>query len=123
MHLSYGLCLLLPYLSNGGTDRGLPISCFLNYVPDSRQGLGEHYLENIWLSSSGGGIGGYWGDIRSQDQSTSKGNKTTGVIPFMHVVDSQMVAFQSRLNKTRFICKLYGHITSRNYRVYRNEKA
>jgi|TARA_Y100000296_G_scaffold78225_1_gene100650 ribonucleoside-diphosphate reductase alpha chain len=82
-----------PILSNGGTNRGLPISCFLNYVPDSREGLGEHYLENIWLSSSGGGIGGYWGDIRSQDQSTSKGNKTTGVIPFMHVVDSQMVAF------------------------------
>ncbi len=82
-----------PVLSNGGTDRGLPISCFLNYVPDSREGLSEHYAENIWLSSSGGGIGGYWGDIRSQDQSTSKGNKTTGVIPFMHVVDSQMVAF------------------------------
>ena len=82
-----------PLLSNGGTDRGLPISCFLNYVPDSRTGLSEHYTENIWLSSMGGGIGGYWGHIRSQGQSTSKGNKTTGVIPFMHVVDSQMVAF------------------------------
>ena len=82
-----------PLLSNGGTDRGLPISCFLNYVPDSREGLAEHYTENIWLSSMGGGIGGYWGHIRSQGQSTSKGNKTTGVIPFMHVVDSQMVAF------------------------------
>ena len=82
-----------PLLSNGGTDRGLPISCFLNYVPDSRPGLAEHYTENIWLSSMGGGIGGYWGHIRSQGQSTSKGNKTTGVIPFMHVVDSQMVAF------------------------------
>ena len=82
-----------PLLSNGGTDRGLPISCFLNYVPDSRAGLSEHYTENIWLSSMGGGIGGYWGHIRSQGQSTSKGNKTTGVIPFMHVVDSQMVAF------------------------------
>ena len=82
-----------PLLSNGGTDRGLPISCFLNYVPDSRTGLADHYTENIWLSSMGGGIGGYWGHIRSQGQSTSKGNKTTGVIPFMHVVDSQMVAF------------------------------
>ena len=82
-----------PLLSNGGTDRGLPISCFLNYVPDSREGLAAHYTENIWLSSMGGGIGGYWGHIRSQGQSTSKGNKTTGVIPFMHVVDSQMVAF------------------------------
>ena len=82
-----------PLLSNGGTGRGLPISCFLNYVPDSREGLAAHYTENIWLSSMGGGIGGYWGHIRSQGQSTSKGNKTTGVIPFMHVVDSQMVAF------------------------------
>ena len=82
-----------PILSNGGTDRGLPISCFLNYVNDSRDGLAEHYTENIWLSSMGGGIGGYWGHIRSQGQSTSKGNKTTGVIPFMHVVDSQMLAF------------------------------
>jgi len=82
-----------PLLSNGGTDRGLPISCFLNYVPVSREGLAAHYTENIWLSSMGGGIGGYWGHIRSQGQSTSKGNKTTGVIPFMHVVDSQMVAF------------------------------
>ena len=50
-----------PILSNGGTTRGLPISCFLNYVPDSRDGLSAHYDENIWLASSGGGIGGYWG--------------------------------------------------------------
>ena len=48
-----------PILSNGGTSRGLPISCFLNYVPDSRVGLSDHYDENIWLASSGGGIGGY----------------------------------------------------------------
>ena len=48
-----------PILSNGGTTRGLPISCFLNYVPDSRTGLSAHYDENIWLASSGGGIGGY----------------------------------------------------------------
>ena len=49
-----------PILSNGGTTRGLPISCFLNHVPDSRHGLSAHYDENIWLASSGGGIGGYW---------------------------------------------------------------
>ena len=47
-----------PILSNGGTSRGLPISCFLNYVPDSRFGLSDHYDENIWLASAGGGIGG-----------------------------------------------------------------
>ena len=82
-----------PILSNGGTTRGLPISCFLNYVDDSREGLAEHYTENIWLSSMGGGIGGYWGNVRSQGMATSIGNRTTGVIPFMHVVDSQMTAF------------------------------
>ena len=82
-----------PVLSNGGTSRGLPISCFLNYVDDSREGLADHYTENIWLSSMGGGIGGYWGHVRSQGMATSIGNKTTGVIPFMHVVDSQMTAF------------------------------
>jgi len=82
-----------PILSNGGTTRGLPISCFLNYVPDSRTGLSAHYDENIWLASSGGGIGGYWGDIRSNGISTAHGSRSTGSIPFMHVVDSQMLAF------------------------------
>jgi ribonucleoside-diphosphate reductase alpha chain len=82
-----------PILSNGGTSRGLPISCFLNYVPDSRGGLSDHYDENIWLASSGGGIGGYWGDVRSNGVSTAHGSKSTGSIPFMHVVDSQMLAF------------------------------
>ena len=82
-----------PLLSNGGTSRGLPISCFLNYVDDSREGLGDHFNENIWLSSTGGGIGSYWGNVRSQGEGTAIGNKTTGVIPFMHVVDSQMLAF------------------------------
>ena len=82
-----------PILSNGGTSRGLAISCFLNYVPDSRIGLSDHYDENIWLASSGGGIGGYWGDIRSNGISTTHGSRSTGSIPFMHVVDSQMLAF------------------------------
>ena len=82
-----------PILSNGGTTRGLPISCFLNYVPDSRVGLSDHYDENIWLASSGGGIGGYWGEGRSDGGPTGNGSRSTGSIPFMHVVDSQMLAF------------------------------
>ena len=82
-----------PILSNGGTTRGLPISCFLNYVPDSRGGLSAHYDENIWLASSGGGIGGYWGSVRSNGISTTHGSRSTGSIPFLHVVDSQMLAF------------------------------
>ena len=82
-----------PILSNGGTSRGLPISCFLNYVPDSRDGLSDHYDENIWLASSGGGIGGYWGDIRSNGIATANNSRSTGSIPFMKVVDSEMLAF------------------------------
>ena len=82
-----------PILSNGGTTRGLPISCFLNSVPDSLLGLADHYKENIFLSSSGGGIGGYWGGIRSDGTATSRGSKSSGSIPFMHVVDSLMLGF------------------------------
>ena len=82
-----------PILSNGGTSRGLPISCFLNYVPDSRYGLSAHYDENVWLASAGGGIGGYWGSVRSNGVATSNGSESTGSIPFMHVVDSLMLAF------------------------------
>ncbi len=88
-----------PILSNGGTRRGLPISCFLNYVPDSRFGLSDHYDENIWLASAGGGVGGYWGDVRSNGTSTSNGSKSTGSIPFMHVVDSQMLAFNQGVTR------------------------
>ena len=88
-----------PILSNGGTKRGLPISCFLNYVPDSRAGLSSHYDENIWLASGGGGLGGYWGDIRSNGVSTSNGSQSTGSIPFMHVVDSQMLAFNQGITR------------------------
>ena len=82
-----------PILSNGGTTRGLPISCFLNYVGDSIDELTDHFKENANLASSGGGIGGYWGDIRSNGISTSRGSKSTGSIPFMHVVDAEMLAF------------------------------
>lgn len=88
-----------PILSNGGTSRGLPISCFLNYVPDSRTGLSDHYDENIWLASSGGGLGGYWGGVRSNGTSTSNGSQSTGTIPFMHVVDSQMMAFNQGVTR------------------------
>lgn len=73
--------------------RGLPISCFLNFVPDSRQGLTDHYTENAWLSSIGGGVGGYWGAIRSNGIDTSGGSRSSGMIPFMKVVDSEVLAF------------------------------
>ena len=88
-----------PLLSNGGTERGLPISCFLNYVDDSREGITEHYTENAYLSSFGGGIGGTWSDIRAAGTKTSKGSESTGVIPFMKVVDAEMLAFSQGITR------------------------
>jgi len=88
-----------PILSNGGTKRGLPISCFLNYVGDSRRGITDHYTENAFLSSVGGGVGGYWGDIRSVGSKTSNGSESTGVIPFMKVVDAEMLAFSQGVTR------------------------
>ena len=54
-----------PVLSNGGTTRGMPISCFLNAVPDSLDGIVSTWNENVLLASNGGGIGTYWGNVRS----------------------------------------------------------
>ena len=88
-----------PVLSNGGTERGLPISCFLNYVDDSREGITEHYTENAYLSSFGGGIGGSWSSVRAQGTKTSKGSESTGVIPFMKVVDAEMLAFSQGVTR------------------------
>ena len=88
-----------PVLSNAGSKRGMPISCFLNYVGDSREGLTGHYTENAWLASIGGGIGGYWGHIRSDGVNTSGGSQSSGSIPFLHVVDSEILAFSQ--GKTR----------------------
>ena len=88
-----------PVLSNGGTQRGLPISCFLNYVEDSREGITGHYTENAYLSSFGGGIGGSWSDVRSQGTKTSKGSESTGVMPFVKVVDSEMLAFSQGVTR------------------------
>ena len=88
-----------PILSNGGTTRGMPISCFLNDEGDSREGVTGHYTENAWLASIGGGIGGYWGHVRSDGVATSGGSQSSGSIPFLHVVDSEIMAFSQ--GKTR----------------------
>ncbi len=88
-----------PVLSNGGTSRGLPISCFLNYVDDSREGITDHYTENAFLSSVGGGVGGCWSGVRSVGSKTSNGSESTGVIPFMKVVDAEMLAFSQGVTR------------------------
>jgi len=81
-----------PLLSNGGSTRGLPISCFLNVAEDSREGIFDHWAETGWLSSVGGGVGGYWGLLRSTDETTSKGSRSTGTIPFIAAVDRIILA-------------------------------
>ena len=88
-----------PILSNGGTKRGMPISCFLNYVEDSRGGITDHYTENAFLSSVGGGVGGCWNDVRSVGSRTSAGSESTGVIPFLKVVDAEMLAFSQGVTR------------------------
>jgi ribonucleoside-diphosphate reductase alpha chain len=81
-----------PVLSNGGTQRGLPISCFLNEASDSLEGIVGLWNENVWLASKGGGIGSYWGNLRSIGEKVGAVGKTSGVIPFIRVMDSLTLA-------------------------------
>ncbi|MES2443444.1 MAG: ribonucleotide reductase N-terminal alpha domain-containing protein, partial [Pseudomonadota bacterium] len=70
-----------PVLSNGGTGRGLPISCYLNSVPDSLEGIVDTWNENVWLAARGGGIGTYWGAVRGIGEPVGLNGKTSGIIP------------------------------------------
>jgi ribonucleoside-diphosphate reductase alpha chain len=81
-----------PVLSNGGTDRGMPISCFLNETDDSLLGINSLWTENVWLAARGGGIGSYWGNVRSINEKVRDNGKTSGIIPFIKVQDSMTLA-------------------------------
>ena len=81
-----------PVLSNGGTTRGLPISCFLNEANDSLDGILGLWNENVWLAARGGGIGSYWGNLRSIGEKVGLNGKTSGVVPFIRVMDSLTLA-------------------------------
>src|SRR5688500_15083798 len=81
-----------PVLSNGGADRGLPISCFLNAVSDSLDGIQSVWNENVALASNGGGIGTYWGGVRSIGEKVKGAGQTSGIIPFIRVMDSLTLA-------------------------------
>jgi ribonucleoside-diphosphate reductase alpha chain len=81
-----------PVLSNGGTGRGLPISCYLNSVSDSLDGIVGTWNENVWLASRGGGIGTYWGNVRGIGEPVGLNGKTSGIIPFVRVMDSLTLA-------------------------------
>lgn len=81
-----------PILSNGGAGRGLPISCFLNTVGDSLDGIVSTWNENVLLASNGGGIGTYWGFVRGVGEAVGRAGKTSGIIPFVRVMDSLTLA-------------------------------
>ena len=81
-----------PVLSNAGTERGLPISCFLNEASDSLNGIVDLWSENVWLAAKGGGIGTYWGNVRSIGEKVGRVGKTSGIVPFIRVQDSITLA-------------------------------
>ena len=96
-----------PVLSNGGTERGLPISCFLNEASDSLKGITDLWAENVWLAARGGGIGSYWGNLRSIGEKIGKVGKTSGIIPFIKVMDSLTLAIsQGSLRRGSAACYL-----------------
>ena len=96
-----------PVLSNGGTERGLPISCFLNEAGDSLEGILDLWSENVWLAARGGGIGSYWGNLRSRGEKIGKVGKTSGIIPFIKVMDSLTLAIsQGSLRRGSAACYL-----------------
>ena len=94
-----------PVLSNGGTTRGLPISCYLNSVSDSLDGIVNTWNENVWLASKGGGIGTYWGNVRGIGEPVGLNGKTSGIIPFVRVMDSLTLAIsQGSLRRGSAAC-------------------
>ncbi|MGX7896428.1 ribonucleoside-diphosphate reductase subunit alpha [Tsuneonella sp. HG222] len=96
-----------PVLSNGGTGRGLPISCYLNSVSDSLEGIVGTWNENVWLASRGGGIGTYWGHVRGIGEPVGLNGKTSGIIPFVRVMDSLTLAIsQGSLRRGSAACYL-----------------
>ncbi len=96
-----------PVLSNGGTHRGLPISCYLNSVSDSLEGIVNTWNENVWLASKGGGIGTYWGNVRGIGEPVGLNGKTSGIIPFVRVMDSLTLAIsQGSLRRGSAACYL-----------------
>ena len=96
-----------PVLANSGTGRGNPIACFLNRVPDSREGILGNYAETGWLASNGGGVGSDYSALRTLGTKTTSGSQSNGMVPFMSVEDRLVVAFAQgssrRASKAAFL--------------------
>ena len=76
-----------PVWSNFGRERGLPISCFGSYVPDTMSGILEKTAEVGIMTAQGGGTSGYFGDVRGRGASISTGGQSTGAVHFMELYD------------------------------------
>ncbi len=103
-------CPATPVLTNIGTNRGLPISCYLNTVHDSIDGICATNTENAQISKHGGGIGSDWSRVRHLGARLSNGNQSSGIMPFLKVTDSQMLAV-SQGNTRRGAGAVYLHIS------------
>ena len=96
-----------PVLSNGGTGRGLPISCYLNSVDDSLKASPGSGTRMSGSHRKGGGIGTYWGRVRGIGEPVGLNGKTSGIIPFVRVMDSLTLAIsQGSLRRGSAACYL-----------------
>ncbi len=86
------LCLASPVLSNTGTERGLPISCYGIDVADSIQDIGQKNLELMLLAKNGGGVGLSHNQIRASGSRIKNNGTSDGVVPFIKINDSTILA-------------------------------
>jgi ribonucleoside-diphosphate reductase alpha chain len=106
MHNGY-YSLSSPLWSNYGRERGLPISCFGSYIPDTMEGILEKAAEVGMMTKGGGGTSGYFGDIRGRGASISSGGVSTGAVHFMEIYDTLMhVVSQGNVRRGSFAAYL-----------------
>ena len=96
-----------PVWSNFGRERGLPISCFGSYVPDTMSGILEKTAEVGIMTAQGGGTSGYFGDVRGRGTAISTGGQSTGAVHFMELYDKLMnVVSQGNVRRGSFAAYL-----------------
>ena len=96
-----------PIISNFGRSRGLPISCFGSYIPDTMNGIMDKASEVAIMTKHGGGTSGYFGDVRHRGCAISTGGESTGSVHFMEIYDKLMnVVSQGNVRRGSFAAYL-----------------
>jgi len=96
-----------PIWSNFGRKRGLPISCFGSYIPDTMEGIMEKVSETAVMTKHGGGTSAYFGNVRSRGCAISSGGESTGSVHFMEMFDKLMnVVSQGNVRRGSFAAYL-----------------